>query len=68
MGEKYDLILNDENWFLYGGDSYPGNDCYYTDDKDKCLYIVRFEGEAKFPTKNLVWITISESGSFFGKS
>ena len=38
--------MNDENPFLYGGDSYPANDCYYTDDKDKWLDIFRFEGEA----------------------
>ena len=33
--KEYDLILNDEKYFLYG-DNYPGNDRYYTDDKDKC--------------------------------
>ena len=29
------LILDDEKYFLYGGDNYPRNDHYCTDDKDK---------------------------------
>ena len=44
--EKYNLILDDEKYFLYGDDNYPGNDRYYTDDKDKCPENVRFKGEA----------------------
>ena len=51
---KYDLILNDEKYFLYCGDNYPENDRHYTDDKDKCPDNVRFKCEAKFPEKILV--------------
>jgi hypothetical protein len=42
--------------FLYGHDNYPGSDRNLTDDKNKCIGIVKFEGEARFPKKILVWI------------
>ena len=55
-------ILNDEKYFLNGGDNDPWNDRYYTDDKVKCTGNVRFKDEAKFHEKILVWIAISERG------
>ena len=41
------LILDDKKYFLYGGDNNPGNDRYYTDDKDKCPDNVRFKCKTK---------------------
>ena len=52
--KKYDLILDDEKYFSYGGDNYPEIYRYYNDDKDKFPDNVRFKGEAKFPEKILV--------------
>jgi hypothetical protein len=55
--------MDDEKYFRFSGDRMPGNDGYYTRDKNTCPDDVRFIGEDKFPKQMLVWIAISEDGA-----
>jgi hypothetical protein len=60
--QKVKVVLDDEKYFLFSGDSMPGNDGYYSRDKNSCPDEVRFKGVDKYPDKILVWIAISEDG------
>lgn len=56
------VILDDEKYFTFDGSNMPGNDRYYSDDKEKCPDDVRFVGKEKYPKKVLVWVAFSSKG------
>jgi hypothetical protein len=60
---NFKVVMDDEKYFRFSGDRMPGNDGYYTRDKNTCPDDVRFIGEDKFPKQMLVWIAISEDGA-----
>jgi len=60
--ENYSIIMDDEKYFTFSCNNMPGNDGYYTNDKQLCPDNVRFKGQEKFHTKILVWIAISGKG------
>ena len=59
---KYMVVIDDEKYFTFSGENYPGNDNYYTSDKEKCPDNVRFKGIDKYPKKVMVWIAMSAYG------
>ena len=54
--------MDDEKYFAFSCENYPGNDNYYTNDLSKCPDHIRFKGKDKYPKKLLMWIAISERG------
>ena len=60
--ENGSIIMDDEKYFTFCGENYPGNDNYYTNDREKCPDHIRFKGKDKYPKKLLMWIAISERG------
>ncbi|XP_065668006.1 uncharacterized protein LOC136088249 [Hydra vulgaris] len=56
------LVIDDEKYFCFAGDSMPGNSGYYTNNKKTCPERVRYIGKEKFPKKLLMWIAISDRG------
>ena len=40
---RAEVILDDEKYFCFDGDSMPGSDRYYTNDKAQCSDNVRFD-------------------------
>ena len=39
------MVLDDEKYFTYDGSNMQRNDNYYSNDKSKCPYSVRFAGK-----------------------
>ena len=66
----FELIMDDEKYFLLQDQSAPTNRGFYTSDKRTTAPQVKFKRTQKFEPKILVWIAISEKGiskSFFSK-
>ena len=66
----FELIMDDEKYFLLQDQSVPTNCSFYTSDKRTTAPQVKFKRTQKFEPKILVWIAISEkeiSKSFFSK-
>ena len=56
----FELIMNDEKYFLLQDQSAPNNRGLYTSDKRTTAPQVKFKRTQKFEAKILVWIAISE--------
>ena len=66
----FELIMDDEKYFLLQDQSAPTNRGFYTSDKRTTAPQVKFKRTQKFEAKILVWIAISEKGiskPFFSK-
>ena len=66
----FELIMDDEKYFLLQDQSALINRAFYTSDKRTTIPQVKFKRTQKFEAKILVWIAISEKGiskSFFSK-
>ncbi|CAM4824600.1 unnamed protein product [Rotaria magnacalcarata] len=66
----FELIMDDEKYFLLQDQSVPTNRGFYTSDKRTTALQVKFKRTQKFEPKILVWIAISEKGiskPFFSK-
>ena len=66
----FQIILNDEKYFLLSDQSVPTNCGYYSSENSLTFPEVRFKRTQKFEQKLLVWIAISTNGissSFFSK-
>jgi hypothetical protein len=60
--KKLDFVLDDESYFTLSNSDQPGNDIYYSSDKNKKPERVKRKLEAKFEPKLVVWICISPKG------
>ena len=58
----FQLIMDDEKYFLLQVQSAPTNRGFYTSDKRTTAPQVKFKRTQKFEAKILVWIAISEKG------
>ena len=58
----FELIMDDEKYFLLQDQSAPTNRAFYTSDKRTTAPQVKFTRTQKFEPKILVWIAISEKG------
>ena len=54
----FQIIMDDEEYFLLSGQSVPTNRGYYSSEKSLTSPEVRFKRTQKFEQKLLVWITI----------
>ena len=66
----FELIIDDEKYFLLQDQSAPTNRGFYTSDKRTTVPQVKFKRTQKFEAKILVWIAILEKGiskSFISK-
>lgn len=54
-----EVVMDDESYFPYKHDKLPGNDGYYTDNKENTPSQVKFYNKKKFEPKLLMWIAIS---------
>ncbi|CAF1359000.1 unnamed protein product [Rotaria magnacalcarata] len=66
----FELIMDDEKYFLLQDQSVPTNRGFYTSDKRTTAPQIKFKRIQKFESKVLVWIAISEkriSKPFFSK-
>ena len=58
----FQLIMDDEKYFLLQDQSAPTNCGFYTSDKRTTVPQVKFKRSQKFEAKILVWIAISDKG------
>ena len=56
------LVMDDESFFPLKHDGMPGNQGYFTKDKENTPPDVRYTRKEKFPKKLLVWMALSEEG------
>ena len=66
----FQVIMDDEKYFLLSNQSIPTNRGYYSSEKSLTSPEVRFKRTQKFEQKLLVWIAISTNGissPFFAK-
>ena len=56
------VVMDDESYFPLKADYIPGNDIFYTKDKQKTPDHVKFAAQSKFPERLMVWIAVSEKG------
>jgi hypothetical protein len=61
-GQDCVVIMDDEKYFTFSCNDMPQNSGFYTDNIKTCPTNVKYKGKAKFPSKILVWIAISERG------
>ena len=57
-----EVVMDDESYFPWKHDKIPGNDGFYTRDKENTPPAVRFYNKKKFEPKLLVWLAISARG------
>lgn len=62
LDKKTAILMDDEKYFTFTNDNMPGNDGFYTNDKNDVPESVKFKCKLKFEKKVLVWATISEKG------
>lgn len=70
LSNDFELIMDDEKYFLLTDQSVPTNRGFYTSDKSVTPPEVKFKRTRKYEPKILVWIAISEKGislPFFAK-
>lgn len=66
----FQLIMDDEKYFMLHNESVPSNRGFYTSDPSTASSEIKFKRTQKFEPKILVWIAVSESGvsqPFFAK-
>jgi len=56
------VVMDDEIYFGLKNDEDPANSGFYTDDIKKTPPSIKYKTQKKYPTKVLLWITISERG------
>ena len=57
-----EFIIDDESYFGLSCATLPGNDSYYSDDRDKTPDKVKCYYKQKYPIRLLVWLAISPRG------
>ena len=62
LNNDFELIMDDEKYFLLQDQSAPTNRDFYTSDKCTTAPQVKFKRTQKFEAKILVWIAIPEKG------
>ncbi|CAF1397129.1 unnamed protein product [Rotaria sordida] len=70
LNGNFELVMDDEKYFLLHNESIPANRGFYTSDPSAAQPEVKFKRTQKFEPKILVWIAISEKGistPFFSK-
>ena len=70
LKNDYELLMDDETYFLLHNESVPANRNFYSSDTYTTAPGVKFNRTKKFEPKLLVWIAVSESGilkPFFSK-
>ncbi|CAF1365122.1 unnamed protein product [Rotaria sordida] len=70
LNGNFELVMDDEKYFLLHNESIPANRGFYTSDPSAAQPEVKFKRTQKFELKILVWIAISEKGistPFFSK-
>ena len=60
--DNFELILDDEKYFLLHNESISANRGFYTSDSSVAPPEVKFKFNQKFEPKIMVWIAVSESG------
>lgn len=60
--KKTDFVIDDESYFLLSHNDLPGNDRFYSNDRNDTPDQVMYDDKAKFPSKLLVWLAISPKG------
>lgn len=56
------VIVDDESYFTFRHHDIPGNDGFFTQDKENTPPEVRYKKKKKYEPKILVWLAISEDG------
>ncbi|XP_065650602.1 uncharacterized protein LOC136078737 [Hydra vulgaris] len=56
---EFEIITDDESYFTLNSQSTPGNDCFYSQDKDKTENNIKYKFKSKFQAKDLAWVAIS---------
>ena len=56
------IILDDESYFPLKHDEMPGNDGFYSDNKNNTPFSVKYKTKQKFALKVMIWLAISERG------
>lgn len=56
------VVMDDESYFTFGHSQIPGNDRFYTKNKEETPSDVKYFEKKKFEPKLLVWLAISEDG------
>ena len=56
------VVMDDEAYFTFGHCHVPGNDRFYSQNKEKTPPSIRYYEKKKFEPKLLVWLAISEEG------
>ena len=54
--------MDDESYFPFGHCQIPGNDRFYSKNKEKTPLNIRYYEKKKFEPKLLVWLAISQEG------
>ena len=54
--------MDDESYFPFGHCQIPGNDRFYSKNKEKTPLNIRYCQKKKFESKLLVWLAISQEG------
>ena len=70
LTDDFQVVMDDEKYFMFTHQSVPTNRGYYTSNKAKTLSDVKFKQSRKYEPKILAWIAISTNGislPFFAK-
>jgi transposase len=62
LNGDFELVMDDEKYFLLHNESVPSNRGFYTSDPSAAPPEIKFKRSQKFEPKILVWIAISENG------
>ncbi|CAF1522870.1 unnamed protein product, partial [Rotaria sp. Silwood1] len=62
LNDDFELILDDEKYFLLHNESVAANRGFYTSDPNTAPPEIKFKRSKKFEPKVLVWVAISENG------
>lgn len=57
-----DFVIDDESYFLLSHNDLPGNDRFYSNDRNETPAQAMYDDKAKFLSKLLVWLAISLKG------
>ena len=70
LKDDFQVVIDDEKYFMFTHQSIPTNRGYYTSNKTETSSNVKFKQSRKYEPKMLVWIAISTNGislPFFAK-
>ena len=56
------VVIDDESDFPFSQDTVPGNDCFFSTNKENIPSLVRYRQKKKYEPKVLVWLAVSEDG------